>query len=113
MANEALTKIKEIIRDLKTLEIVTVVTNITSRKDDDGRIQFLPEEKTIEKGCVTIIDLIEGDIRNYVGPGLAGEEYDQITNFHARQVEKGYEVIKSNISGLKDIAKLIKELASE
>ena len=116
MANEALETIKKIVKDFTTLEIVTVVTNIqvNKQKQSDGSetVTYVPEDQSIEKGCLTRIDLVDGDIRNYIGKGLEGEDYDRITKFHATQVEKGQEVIQGTINALKDAAQLIKDMTS-
>ena len=118
MPNDALDTIKKIVKDFTRLEVVTVVTNIDVKKnkqpDGTEKVTFVPEDqKIIDKGCYTTIDLIDGDIRNYIARGLEeGEEYDRITKFHATQVEKGQEVIKGTITALKDAAYLIKELTT-
>ena len=108
MPNEALESIKEIVRGFKTLTIVTLVTNI--QVDAEGKAS--PKPGTADKGCYTEIDLVEGDIKNYIGKGLEDEEYDRVTKFHANQVEKGQQVIQNTIAALKDAAKLIKELTT-
>lgn len=114
MSNAALEKIKEIVENFVSLEVVTLVTNIkvTTPKDPKEKTKYISEEKTIEKGCVTTIDIINGDIKNYIGTGLVDEEYDRVTKFHATQVEKGQEVIRSSISALKDAAQLIKDMTT-
>ena len=116
MANEALDTIRKIVKELTTLEVVTLVTEIKGDKqqqaDGSEKTTFAPRNDAVGKGCVTTIDMIDGDIRNYIGEGLADEEYDRITRFHSTQVEKGQEVIRSTISALKDAAQLIKDLTT-
>ncbi len=116
MANEALDTIRKIVKELTTLEVVTLVTDIQVSKqqqpDGSEKTTFAPQDQAVGKGCVTTINMIDGDIRNYIGEGLVDEEYDRITKFHLAQVEKGQEVIRSTISALKDAAQLIKELTT-
>ncbi len=116
MANEALNTVRKIVKDLTTLEVVTLVTEIQVNKqqqpDGSEKTTFAAQDQAVAKGCVTTINMVDGDIRNYIGDGLADEEYDRITQFHSTQVEKGQEVIRSTISALKDAAQLIKELTT-
>ena len=116
MANEALQTIKDIVKDFANLEIVTMVGNIEVKKepqtDGSTKVSFEPEAQTIDKGCITTINLVDGDIRNYIGKGLTGEEYDRVVEFHTLQVEKAREVIQGTITALKEAAQLIKELSA-
>ena len=115
MANEALDSIKEFAEKLKTLEIVTMVTAIQEEKttqDGASQVSFVPAEGKVNKGCVTKIDLIGGDIRTYIGDGMTDEEYQRITAFHSQQVEKGQQVIERTVLTLKDLAKAIRDLAA-
>jgi len=116
MANEALDTIRKIVKDFTTLEVVTLVTDIkvNKQKQPDGseKVTYASGDEKIDRGCITTIDLIDGDIRNYIGKGLVNEEYDRVTKFHSTQVEKGQEVIRSTISALKDAAQMIKELTT-
>ena len=108
MPNEALESIKAIVKGFKTLTILTLVTDIQI----DAAGKATPTHGTAERGCYTEIDLVGGDIKNYIGAGLGDEEYDRVTKFHATQVEKGQQVIQNTIGALKDAAKLIKELTT-
>ena len=84
-----LDEVKQSLNKLVTLKIETVV-----------------ETNPARSALTTEIDLLQGDIRNTFDSKYAGTPED-IRNFHARQVEKGQEIIDRNIASLKSLVEFV------
>lgn len=60
----------------------------------------------------TVIDLIQGDIKNTIPQEFLTGELVQVRAFHEAQVHKGQEIIKNNVDALKSVLELVRDTLS-
>lgn len=111
MAEKSIVELIEAgVKDLRQLEVVTVVGPVSVKTNDAGKIvaDIAPDADT--KAMVTRIDLIDGDIRNLIDPAFVTGDLQSVRDFHNEQVKKGNDIIVRNIEAVADLAKKIETL---
>jgi hypothetical protein len=100
--------IKESVKNLKTLEIRTVVGNF---KWDDAQKKIVYKEEEV-KLIMTQIDLLEGDITTSFSEDFLKPPYDEIRKFHTEREKEAHAIIEGNLKALKELVELIRSLAA-
>lgn len=100
--------IKENIKNLKTLEIRTVIGNF-KWDEQQKRIVYKDEEVKL---IMTQIDLLEGDITTSFSEDFLRPPYDEIRKFHAEREKEAHAIIEGNLRALKGLVDLIRSLAA-
>ena len=97
--------IKDSVKNLKTLEIRTVV----------GDFKWDKEQKKIDydadkvKVIMTQIDLLEGDITTSFSPDFLQPPYDEIRKYHAEREKEGHAIVQANLKALTELVKLVRD----
>jgi len=64
------------------------------------------------KKIVTIVDLLDGDIKNIIGSQFIEiSEYKELQTYHLSEVEKGQVIIKENLDSLQKAIKALIEIS--
>lgn len=105
--DELITKIKDAIENLITLEIVTAVGNVTVSSEDE-KLSVVNIENA--PAILTKIDLIQGDIKTIFHEEFVTGNYKDLKDFHAEREGQGHEIIKGNLEALKKLFDLAKNL---
>lgn len=100
---------------LTEVKVVTILgeSTVTVTKSDSGgtTVDFVPPPGQVD-AFVTIVNLLEGDAINIVSDEFVQNQ--ELSDFHAAQVEKSLAVLPGNIEALVKLAKaVIDELDDE
>jgi len=99
--------IKAGFKDLRQLEIITVVGPVKVETGPEGKIKVSIPEDATTKAMVSRIDLIDGDVRNLIDPAFVTGDLTSLRDFHNDQVKKGNDIIVKNIEAVVELAKKI------
>lgn len=98
-----LEKITKALTDLVTLEIKTMVGEMTFNQS------AVPNFPAKPKAMYSKIDLLQGDITTVYDPEFITGEFTSLREFHQEREKQGQEIIQGNIKALQSLVKLIKE----
>ncbi|MEJ2265034.1 MAG: hypothetical protein P8X95_16435 [Anaerolineales bacterium] len=98
-----LEKITKALEDLVTLEIKTMVGEMTFNQSEAPNFPAKP------KAMYSKINLLQGDITTVYDPEFVTGEYTNLREFHQEREKQGQEIIQGNIRALQSLVKLIKE----
>lgn len=99
-----------VVKDVVQLEILTLVED-----EVDLNHQSLDDiEGEPGKRMVTIVNLLNGDIKNIIGSRFVeNNAYAQLRDYHSEQVIKSHQIIKDNLdclyTAIKDLIEIYKE----
>ena len=93
--NEILDKLWKAIEGMTKLEITTAL------------------EGDQQRSMVTVIDLVDGDIKNTIHKDFVTGDLKSLRDFHEAQVHKGQEIVKNNIAALKALLELVIDMPGE
>ena len=100
--------VKQSIKNLKTLEIRTVIGNY---KWDEAQKKITYKDDEVRL-IMTQIDLLEGDITTSFSEDFLKPPYDEIRKYHAEREKQGHEIIEGNLKALKDLVELVRGMAA-
>lgn len=84
----------DVVKDIIQLRIFTIIEDDVNLLQDD----LDKNEGQPSKRIVTIIDLLDGDIKNIIGKDFVEKpEYKELQTYHLSEVEKGQVIIKALI----------------
>ncbi len=112
MAEDLKTKIKESIKNLVTLEIITAVGQVRfegpdkNEKTERSRYPDLDFERD-PKVILTKIDLLQGDIKTVYNEEFVTGNYQSLKEFHFEKEKQGHEIIEKNIAALEKLLSLV------
>src|SRR5262245_12485654 len=103
--NKFIEKLEKCLEELVTLNVVTVVGSPkVDIKTDGGKPSTqIALSGDNSKAIWTAIDLTQGDITTVVDPEFQGEAGRELREFHKNREAQGTEIIRGNISALKDL----------
>lgn len=96
-------------KDLAQLRVTTVVGTMDLDIGDDGKITLKKMEDETYKVLDSRMDLIDGDILNFIDKDCFTNEQQSIRDFHDQQVKTGRQVISDNLKTLIEGIKSIQE----
>ena len=99
-----LSEIKDALNNLKTLEIVTAVGQVT--RTENPRFIDIDWDKD-PKVALTKIDLLQGDITTAYDSEFVTGNYQSLKQFHADREKEGHEIIRKNIDAVKALGNLV------
>ncbi len=100
-------KIKNSIKNLITLEIITTVGQVELKiKDKEIVVTGIKDSKNC-KSIWTKINLLEGDINTVYDPEFVTGQYQSLRDFHKNREDQGHQIIKDNIAALKELYTLV------
>ena len=99
-----LSEIKDALNNLKTLEIVTAVGQVT--RTENPRFIDIDWDKD-PKVALTKIDLLQGDITTVYDSEFVTGNYQSLKQFHADREKEGHEIIRKNIDAVKALGNLV------
>ncbi len=104
------TDITNALKNLVTLEIITVVGQVEFKTDANKNKKGLPDIDITKnpKAILTKIDLLQGDIKTIYDPEFVTGQYQSLKDFHKSREDQGYQIIKDNIDALKNLYNLVK-----
>lgn len=91
--------IKQKLKNLTTLEIITAVGRPTVTAD--GRLE--PDYKSSQAVLFTQIRLLQGDVITNIDETFITGEYQGLRDFHQARVDDGMKTVKDNIAALKEL----------
>jgi hypothetical protein len=100
--------VKDSIKNLKTLEIRTVIGNF---KWDEAQKRIVYKDEEV-KLIMTQIDLLEGDITTSFSEEFLRPPYDEIRKYHAEREKQGHEIIEGNLKALRELVELVQSMAA-
>jgi hypothetical protein len=107
-AKELLKALADGVKELATLRIITAVCPLEIRvKGVAGATQdgIEPKVGEVKDGIVTIIDLVQGDVKNFMTDSIRQDDKKSLFDFHASQVTMSRDIIAGNIKALADLAR--------
>ncbi|HHG84220.1 MAG TPA: hypothetical protein ENJ82_05665 [Bacteroidetes bacterium] len=108
--NEFLDKIEAKLTELATLQIVTVVGDVHVQVNGMDVSGITIDENS---AMVTRLDMLAGDHTTYYDKAFVTGEYASLRAYHAKQEANGLQRVKSNISALRKIIQLAREVKDE
>ena len=108
MADGLLSKIKDSLDNLVTLEIVTAVGSVT--QDADSGAPSL-DYKNSSEIYMTKVDLLQGDLTTVVPDKSAFTEDNGMMNYHKERVQEAHTIVKDNIKALEQLVALVSSKA--
>jgi len=95
-------KIAEVIDNVTTLKITTVIGNI--KLANDGQIPETLVYDGAVKMLVTHINMLQGDITTVLpAEALTDEPYKALQTFHAAQIQEGRNIVQANLEMLHEL----------
>ena len=95
-------KIAEVIDNVTTLKITTVIGNV--KLSNEGQIPAALAYDGAVKVLVSHIDLLQGDFTTVLpAEVLTDASYQALQTFHAAQVQEGRNLVKANLDMLHDL----------
>lgn len=101
--NSFLVKIGNILKDLETLKIRTIVGEL---KYDATKKKYVHEDGQNVDAIISEIHLASGDIDTKMTERFTGD-YEALREYHQMKEIKGQEIIKKNLELIKQIAQTI------
>jgi hypothetical protein len=98
--------LKEILRDLVTLEVITRVGDAKVVEEQGNVFKFKRVEGNDERVFYTRIDLVDADIFTSLPHGQAGAE-DEVRKLHQENVKLARDMIDLRVKALADIARTL------
>ena len=111
--NTLITKIKNAMENLITLEIVTAVGDVRFQPKSDAekdKIIAAIDYTTEPKAILTKIDLVQGDIKTVFHEDFVTGNYTELKEFHATREAQGHDIVKQNQAALDALFQLAKKL---
>lgn len=112
--NKTITKLREALENLVTLEIITAVgkvkfppPNTGNQPHDDHTILPDIDYEQPSKTILSKINLLQGDIKTVFDSEFVTGEYAALREFHAEREKQGHDIIKENIKAIKELVDLI------
>lgn len=111
--NDLITKIKDSLNNLVTLEIITAVGQVRFRpkagssQDTESGFPDLDYEKN-PKVILTKINLLQGDIKTVFHEEFVTGDYQSLKDFHAAREKEGYEIVHKNIEAIKELLQMVR-----
>jgi hypothetical protein len=98
----------DVVKDIIQLRVFTIIEDdINLLQDDLDKVEGQPNKR-----IVTIIDLLDGDIKNIIGSQFVEKpEYKELQTYHLSEVEKGQVIIKENLDSLQKAIKALIEIS--
>jgi len=98
----------DVVKDIIQLRVFTIIEDdINLLQDDLDKVEGQPSRR-----IVTIIDLLDGDIKNIIGKDFVEKsEYKELQTYHLSEVEKGQVIIKENLDSLQKAIKALIEIS--
>ncbi len=112
--NALVTKIKDSLNNLVTLEIITAVGQVRlkpksgSSQDPERSFPDLDYDKN-PKVILTKIDLLQGDIKTVFHEEFVTGNYQSLKDFHADREKEGYEIVHKNLAALKELLEMVQD----
>lgn len=95
-------KIAEVIDNVATLRITTVIGNV--KLSNDGQIPEALAYDGAVKVLVSHINMLQGDVITVLPAEVLTEEpYKALQTFHAAQIQEGQNIVKANLDMLHDL----------
>jgi len=110
------TRIRESIRNLATLEIITAVGHVRFVHEDDPENGAGKPDLDYErdpKVILTKIDLLQGDIKTVYNEEFVTGNYQALRDFHAEREKEGYDIVLKNIAALERLLNLVNAHSEE
>lgn len=111
--NELITRIKESLENLVTLEIVTTVGEVKFQPKSDSetdKIIATIDYSKKPKAILTKIDLLQGDIQTVFHEDFVTGNYTALREFHAAREAQGHTIVEQNLVALEKLFQLVKKL---
>ena len=99
-------RVKQAIANATTLQVVTSIGPVA--RDKDGNLDLVIGDDA--KVMMTRYDLIDGDITTVMDPAYVDGPYQQVRDFHQKQVDTGLARVGQNIDTLKKIYDLARSM---
>jgi hypothetical protein len=102
-------KLERCMEALVTLNVVTAVGAATVDISSDGAQTSNKIALTggSSKVIWTAIDLVQGDITTVIDPEFQGDAGKELRDFHKSRETQGLEIMRGNISALKELVSLL------
>jgi hypothetical protein len=115
MSKDLKTQIKESIKNLVTLEIITAVGHVRFEPGAENNRPAFPDldYERDPKVILTKIDLLQGDIKTVYNEEFVTGNYQGLKEFHAAREKEGYEIIQKNIAALERLLNLVNAHSEE
>ena len=102
---QILEDIQNKLKDLVTLNIVTVVGDVAYKQDGSNSEPVVNDGNNAR--CISSsINLLDGDIKTLIHEALTTDEFKNILDFHLSREKEGHNIIKGNIEALMELVKL-------
>jgi hypothetical protein len=101
--DELMNDIKNALKELITLKIVTAVGPI--QLDGAGNPKATCDIST--RLILTEINLLQGDITTKISPEFVTGEYQNLRDFHMSRVSEAQDIVQKNIAAIKSMVELI------
>ena len=107
-------KIKDGLARLVTLEIVTVIGEIEKVPVDEVQeSRWRAKASSAEKGILTKIDLLQGDITTIIPESFFSDERKALREHHNEREKQGLDIVRQNIAAVKELWNLIADMKEE
>ncbi|MFN8017136.1 MAG: hypothetical protein U0P45_03340 [Acidimicrobiales bacterium] len=97
--------LEKYIDELVTVEVITMVDDVTVEIDAEGTWKVTHAPKKAVPAYLTRLNLASGDIKNVVPKSL--EDDAGLREFHVAQVERGAAILPKNLKTLAEAAREI------
>lgn len=95
-------KIADALHSVTELRIVTAVGKVHPDAGKGPQVDY-----GNAKVMASRIDLLMGDITNSIDPEFATGEFRALMGYHEQQVQKGQDIIKSNLQTLRELYEFV------
>lgn len=113
---EIIDQIKASAEKLVTLEIMTGVGEVTIKTTGNGNVQKfdldIPANYSA-KAIYSQVDLVQGDIKTLFHKDFMTQEHEELRTFHRAREAQGHDIIRQNITMLRELKNFIKELMED
>ena len=104
-APDLLDTIKNALKELITLRVVTSVGTVTVQ---NGNPEIRYDDKA--KVMLTKIDLLQGDLEMSIDPMFLDAQYASVLALHTEHTKDAKQTVQSNIDALKKLVALVRDL---
>lgn len=109
--NGLITKIKESLVNLTTLEIITAVGQVRMKPKAESAEEISAGFPDLDydhnpRVILTKIDLLGGDIKTVFHEEFVTGNYQNLREFHAGREKEGYEIVQKNLEAIKSLLNL-------
>ena len=104
---DLLDKIQNAVQDVITLEVVTIVGDVSLKDMNDPTGELKVDKSHVLK---TQVDLIQGDDVGIVDNWYLAPENKHMRDYHDLRAKQGQETINKNVETLKELAQYVQDL---